>query len=213
MWNIQQFTFNPFQENTYLAYNANQEGFIIDAGNSEPAESEILFHFIESQGIKPLGLLQTHCHIDHVLGMKSVCEKYSLKPQMHKNEEPVLARMVNSARMYGMVYTAYSGDWSELEEGQLLKAGDDELKVLYVPGHAPGHVAFYCAAQNFVIGGDVLFDGSVGRTDLPGANHEVLMRSIRTQLYTLPDETIVYPGHGGATTIGKEKKTNPFVRG
>lgn len=213
MWQIQVFTFNPFSENTYLVYNEEKQGYLIDAGNSEPAESSLLFETIEKEGITILGLLQTHCHIDHVLGMKTVAEKYGVQPRMHPNEEPVLARMVHSARMYGIVYQPYTGDYTPLHDGEKIKAGKDEFEVIFVPGHAPGHIAFYCAAQNFVIGGDVLFEGSIGRTDLPGSNHEDLIRSIQTRLYILPDETRVFPGHGGDTTIGAEKKTNPFVRG
>ena len=209
MWQLQSFTFNPFAENTYLLWNENREAVIIDPGAHESYEKAKIKDFIDQNGLQPKFLLNTHCHLDHVLGEKWVAETWNLIPQFHLNEQMVMDRAEMAGQLYGVTFTNYSGSIQYLQEKQIIKLGDDELQVLYVPGHSPGHVCFYCPAQGFVIAGDTLFAGSIGRTDLPGGHHATLIERIKSELLTLPEDTVVYPGHGPATTVerGEEKQT------
>lgn len=207
------FTFNPVAENTYILYNQNKEAIIIDPGCYFPAEKELLKTFIGENGLKPVQLINTHCHLDHVFGNKWVYETYALELFIHPNEEMVLQFAPQSGKMWGLPFENYEGPLHFLQEGDIVTLGDYELKVLLAPGHSPGSICFYNEKEKFVIGGDVLFNENIGRTDLPGGNHATLLDSIKTQLYVLPDDVKVYPGHGEPTTIGHEKKYNPYVRG
>ena len=211
MLQIKSFVFSPIQENTYILYNEFRECIIIDPGCYFDEEKEALKIFIEDAKLKPVLLMNTHCHLDHVFGNKFIAEKYSLSLHLHIKEQQVLAFAPTSGLMYNMPFDNYTGELLLLKEGDIIKLGDDELKVIEAPGHSPGSVCFYCAAQNFIIGGDVLFHHSIGRTDLPGGSHETLLKNIRQKLLVLPQETIVYSGHGSITTIGEEKKYNPFL--
>jgi glyoxylase-like metal-dependent hydrolase (beta-lactamase superfamily II) len=211
MLKIKSFTFNPIQENTYLLYNEIKQCIIIDPGCYFDEEKEAIKEFVTQNDLKPTMLLNTHCHLDHVFGNKFIADTYQLTLQLHEKEKMVLAYAPTSGLMYNMPFDNYSGDFILLKEGDKILLGEDELKVLETPGHSPGSVCFYCAKQNFVIGGDVLFSGGIGRTDLPGGNHQVLLSNIRQKLFVLPDETAVYSGHGPATTIGEEKISNPFL--
>ena len=212
MLQIAMFTFSPIQENTYLLYNGEGQAALIDPGCYFPEEREQLSGFIAEKGLQPAYLLQTHCHLDHVFGLKWAAGHWGLTPQIHCNEEMVLQFAPASGKMWNLPFENYEGPLQWLTEGQEIRLGSDTLQVLFAPGHSPGHVCFYCATQGFVIGGDVLFQRSIGRTDLPGGSHSVLIESIRSQLFTLPDDTVVYPGHGPATTIGEEKRHNPFLQ-
>ena len=156
-------------------------------------------------------LINTHCHLDHVFGNKMVAEKYSLQLQLHKNEQAVLEFAPASGLMYNMPFDNYSGEFIFLNEGDIIRLGDDELKVLLTPGHSPGSLSFYCEKQHFIISGDVLFRNSIGRTDLPLGNHDQLIKSIKENLLVLPDKTVVYSGHGPVTTVGAERRENPFL--
>ena len=211
MLQIKSFVFSPIQENTYILYNEFKECVIIDPGCYFDEEKEQLKTFIDNNKLKPLLLLNTHCHLDHVFGNKFVAETYNLTLHLHEKEQQVLAFAPTSGLMYNMPFDNYAGNFLLLKEGDFIKLGDDKLIVIEAPGHSPGSVCFYCSAQNFVIGGDVLFQGSIGRTDLPGGNHQTLLNSIRQKLFVLPDETVVYNGHGSETSIGEEKKHNPFL--
>jgi glyoxylase-like metal-dependent hydrolase (beta-lactamase superfamily II) len=211
MFQIAMFTFSPIQENTYLLYNATGEAAIIDPGCYFDEEKETLASYIADHNLTVKYLLQTHCHLDHIFGLKWAAETYGLSPYMHANEQQVLAFGEISGQKWNLPFAGYKGPVQLLEEGQKISVGGDELKVLFAPGHSPGHVCFYCQKQDFVIGGDVLFQRSIGRTDLPGGNHQQLLTSIREQLFTLPDNTTVHPGHGPATKVGEEKRENPFL--
>lgn len=211
MFNIQSFTFNPVQENTYILYNESGTCIVIDPGCYFDEEKEELQDFISKSRLTPKMLLNTHCHLDHVFGNKFVAENYGLILHIHEKEKPVLERAPTSGLMWNLPFDNYTGELVYLKEGDTIELGDDKLKILFAPGHSPGSVCFYCAEQGFVIGGDVLFRQSIGRTDLPGGNHQTLLNSIRTQLFVLPDDTIVYSGHGEKTTIGFEKRNNPFL--
>lgn len=205
------FTFNPFQENTYVLSNETGNAIIIDPGCYFSAEWEELKNHLEEKALTPQRLLFTHCHLDHVFGTPWVAAHYNLLPEFHKEEEAVMEMAPVAGAKYGLTFDNYRGPVSFIEEGAEIKLGQDTLKVLFAPGHSPGSICFYSANQHFLIGGDVLFRDSIGRTDLPGGNHNQLLNSIRTVLFTLPDETVVYPGHGEHTTIGYEKKHNPFL--
>ncbi len=212
MFHIKSFTFSPIRENTYLLYNDDKNCIIIDPGCYFEEEKNELSQFISTHKLVPKMLLNTHCHLDHVFGNKYVAETYQLIPFIHELEKEMLAYAPVSGLMYEMPFENYEGDLKFLKEGDLIVIGEDELKVIFTPGHSKGSVSFYCAKQNFLISGDVLFFRSIGRTDLPGGNHETLLKSIREQLFILPDNTTVYSGHGQPTNIGDEKHSNPFLQ-
>ncbi len=212
MFYIKSFTFSPIRENTYVLYNDDKNCIIIDPGCYFDEEKNELSQFINTQKLVPKMLLNTHCHLDHVFGNKFVAEKYQLIPAIHELEKEMLEYAPVSGLMYEMPFENYEGELNFLKEGDSINIGDDELKVLFTPGHSKGSVSFYCAKQDFLISGDVLFFRSIGRTDLPGGNHETLIKSIREQLFILPDNTVVYSGHGQQTSIGEEKKSNPFLQ-
>ena len=209
---VQKFTFNPIQENTYVLYAENGECCIIDPGCYFEEERKVLFDFVVSNGLKPVLLLNTHCHLDHVFGNKYVSETWNLPLYLHELEKIVLGFAPKSAEMYGLPFENYHGEMNLLVPGNTITVGGNELKILFTPGHSPGSVSFYSEHSGFVISGDALFAGSIGRTDLPGGDYNQLENSIKSQLYTLPDATKVYSGHGGGTSIGYEKQNNPFVQ-
>jgi glyoxylase-like metal-dependent hydrolase (beta-lactamase superfamily II) len=211
MLKIKVFTFSPIQENTYVLYNENNECIIIDPGCYFHEEQQELDAFIDSNSLTPKMLLNTHCHLDHVFGNKFIAENYNLTLHLHPKEEVVLQFAPTSGLMYEMPFDNYQGELIFLNEGDTITLGEDELEIIQVPGHSPGSICFYCKAQQFIIGGDVLFNGSIGRTDLPLGHHQTLLNSIKQKLFVLPGEVIVYSGHGRDTTIGAEKKSNPFV--
>ncbi|WP_026768141.1 MBL fold metallo-hydrolase [Asinibacterium sp. OR53] len=212
MLQVKSFTFSPIQENTYLLYNDQGKAIIIDPGCYFTAEQETLKNFIKDTKLEPVQLLNTHCHLDHVFGNKWVHETYGLELYLHANEEAVLQRAPASGERWGMPFSNYVGPLHFLAHGDKVQLGTDQLQVILAPGHSPGSICFYHAAQEFLVGGDVLFHESIGRTDLPGGDHATLLNSIREQLYVLPESVTVYPGHGPSTTIGHEKRHNPFVR-
>lgn len=213
MLQVKSFVFSPIAENTYLLYNEHKEAIIIDPGCYHDEEKEELSGFISQHQLTVKMLLNTHCHLDHVFGNKFVAEKYTLIPHIHPLEKELLSYAPVSGLMYNLPFENYNGELLFLEEGQIISLGQDKLKVLFTPGHSPGSVSFYNQEQGFVVSGDVLFEHSIGRTDLPGGNIEILLDSIRKQLFSLPEQTIVYSGHGNKTTVGEEKKHNPFLQG
>ncbi|MFT3902819.1 MAG: MBL fold metallo-hydrolase [Niabella sp.] len=212
MLSIKRFEFNPIQENTYVLYNEQQQCCIIDPGCYFEEERNALKNFITENSLQPIYLLNTHCHLDHVFGNHFVAETWGLPLYMNEEEKFVLAFAPKSAEMYDLPFENFSGEKKYLKAGDIVRIGEDELKVLFTPGHSPGSISFYDEKDGFVISGDVLFSGSIGRTDLPSGDYDQLEQSIRTQLYTLPDAVKVYPGHGGGTSVGFEKNNNPFVR-
>ena len=213
MLTVKSFVFSPVQENTYVLSGAKDACIIIDPGCYFGNERAELKEFVEQQGLSPRLLLNTHCHLDHVFGNKFVHDTWDLPLHLHEKELRVLALAPEMGLQWGMPFENYRGEHVLLVPGQTVELGQDMLQILFLPGHSPGSVGFYCASQGFLIGGDVLFRESIGRTDLPGGDHETLMHSIREQLWPLPDDTVVYPGHGEPTTIGWEKRHNPFLKG
>ncbi|HYC28374.1 MAG TPA: MBL fold metallo-hydrolase, partial [Chitinophagaceae bacterium] len=178
MLTVKGFVFSPVQENTYVLYNEAGECCIIDPGCYSSNERNELKDFISGQRLQPKYLLNTHCHLDHVFGNKFVYDTYQLKPHIHPNEKPVLDYAPIAGQRWDLPFDNYTGEVSYITEKDTLRLGADELKILYAPGHSPGHVCFYCEAQGFVMGGDVLFRESIGRTDLPGGDFETLIASI-----------------------------------
>ena len=218
MLNIKAFTFNPVQENTYVLYNEKAECCIIDPGCYFPEEKNELKTWIERSGWNPLLLLNTHCHLDHVFGNKFIQDTWGLTLHIHEKEKKMLELAPASGEMWQLPFENYDGELIFIKEGEKIKLGNDEMEIRFTPGHSPGSVCFYYPQDaahepgGFVIGGDVLFNGSIGRTDLPGCDFDTLIKSIQTQLFTLPDDTKVYSGHGPVTTVGFEKMNNPFVK-
>jgi glyoxylase-like metal-dependent hydrolase (beta-lactamase superfamily II) len=213
MLHIAAFTFNPFQENTYLLINEKKECLIIDPGMYDETENQKLMAYIEQHELIPGKIINTHAHIDHIMGVDALKQKYQIPFGLHVKETPVLSGAVGSAMLFGLNFKIAPTVDFNIEEQKDLYFGEDKIEVRLAPGHSPGSIVFYCPKEGFAFGGDVLFQGSVGRTDLPGGDTETLIQSIREQLYTLPGETIIYPGHGPATTIAQEKRTNAFVKG
>lgn len=211
MLHVHTFTFNPVQENTYLLYNEMGLCCIIDPGCYFAPEEIALKQFIEDHQLKPVLLLNTHCHLDHIFGNRYVHRTWGLKLHLHPAEKIVLDRGPEVGQAWGLPFDNYDGELVYIEEGDTIKLGEEELQVIFTPGHSPGSVCFYSQAHKFLIGGDVLFNGSVGRTDLPGGSFATLEESIKTKLFLLHEDVIVYPGHGPSTTIGDEMRDNPFV--
>jgi glyoxylase-like metal-dependent hydrolase (beta-lactamase superfamily II) len=209
---IAAFTFNPFQENTYVLHDG-KDAIVVDPGCWNGSEEHELERYIVENGLAPVRLVLTHAHIDHVFGCAWMHTRFGLRPQMHRLDLPVLHAAPQVGRMYGTHCDPSPDPETYLDEGQTIELGGMVLDVLFVPGHAPGHIALYCADQKFILGGDVLFQRSIGRTDLPGGDMATLERSIREKLYALPDDTVVYCGHGPTTTIGEERRHNPFIPG
>jgi hydroxyacylglutathione hydrolase len=212
MLQIQTFTFNPLQENTYVLYDETRSCVIIDPGCYEKQEKQALEEFIRSKELTVTHLLNTHGHVDHVLGNAFVKQTFGVPLYIHSKDEATLRAVETYAANWGFVRYEPAQPDHYLNEGDTVTFGNSMLEVLFVPGHAPGHIAFYSADQKICIGGDVLFRGSIGRTDLPGGDFDTLIASIQTQLFPLGDDVVVYPGHGGSTTIGHEKRYNPFLR-
>lgn len=212
MLTVHQLVFNPFQENTFIISASNKDCIIVDPGNSNISEDLRLKTFIEDNDLTPVALVLTHFHLDHVFGNKFVNDTWGLLPTGHKDGEFTLAGNQRACEMYGLPYIPSPDIAHFIVDGDVIKLGDDEVKVIHVPGHSKGHVALICESSNWVVAGDVLFQQSIGRTDLPGGDLATLEKSIKEKMYLLPDDMIVYCGHGPETSIGNEKFSNPFVR-
>ncbi len=211
MIQIRSFCFGPFQENTYVLFDESNEALIIDPGNSSSSEHQHLKKFISDNNLNVKRLLLTHAHLDHISGNAFVFETWKLLPEVHVNDLVFIERHKQSADMYGLPCEPSPLPKVFLKEGEKIKWGNSELEMIFTPGHSPGSITFYNKEQQFIIAGDVLFYGSIGRTDLPMGNHETLIKSIKEKLFPLGDEVKVYNGHGQATTIGFERMNNPFL--
>jgi hydroxyacylglutathione hydrolase len=210
MLNVKVFTFNQVQENTYVLYNENNNTIVIDPGCYGTAEQQILKKFIQTNNLRVTQLINTHCHLDHVFGNKFVSEQYKVELHIHPLEQLVLQYAPIIGEKWGLPFENYEGQIHFINAGSNIKLDSDILEVLHTPGHSPGSISLYCKEQGFVISGDVLFYQSIGRTDLPGGNHETLLQSIKEQLLVLPNETVIHSGHGRSTTIGFERNNNPY---
>jgi glyoxylase-like metal-dependent hydrolase (beta-lactamase superfamily II) len=213
MLKVHKLVFNAFQENTFLIEGENSECFIIDPGCSNASENLELERFINEKGLKPKALVLTHFHLDHVFGNQFVYDEWGLLPTGHKDGELTLSGNERACQMYGLPYIPSPPIAHFLKDGDVLELGTDNINIIHVPGHSTGHIALVCESSGWVIAGDVLFQNSIGRTDLPGGDFDTLEKSIKEKMYLLPDDMIVYCGHGPETTIGNEKFANPFVKG
>ena len=210
---IKQIPNNPFQENTYVVWDeATMEAAIVDCGALFPQEEERIEAFVSDNNLKVKYILNTHLHLDHCFGNAWAAGRYDVLPMAHKEDETLLARMGEQARMFGLpfeVRTERLGGY--LKDGDVLTLGENRIEVIHTPGHSRGGLCFYIPSAEWLISGDSLFEGSIGRTDLEGGSYATLIKSITERLMTLAEETVVYPGHGPYTTIGDEKKSNPFL--
>jgi hydroxyacylglutathione hydrolase len=211
MISIHSFAFGPFQENTYILYDETKECIIVDPGCYDEQERAELAAFIETNRLRPVRLINTHCHIDHVVGNKFVAEKYKLPLEINELDLPNLNSLMMVAKMYNLQAEPSPAPSVYLNEGDVVKFGNSVLEILFTPGHSPGSITFYDRGQKFMLAGDVLFKGSIGRTDLPGGHYDTLISSIKDKLFPLGDDYVVYNGHGPSTTIGYEKKYNSFL--
>jgi len=203
-------TFSPIQVNTYILQGEGGECIIIDCGCYDRNEENKLGSFLEAEKLNPVLLLNTHCHLDHVFGNAFIFSRYGLRTRADKNDYYNLRSAPDHARLFGLSMGNPPEPGEPLADNEKIVAAGMQFEVMAVPGHTSGSLAFYFPARGAVFTGDALFAGSIGRTDLEGGDFETLIQSIQTRLFTLPDDTVVYPGHGPETTIGREKKTNPF---
>ena len=208
---IHHLVFSPFEVNTYIVTDKSKECVIIDPACNNKQEQEYLLKFIKENNLKPVKLLNTHCHLDHVFGNKFVCDTFNLETEASKDEEFNLDNAANAAKLYGVQMEEPYPIKKYIKEGEKIKFGFSELDILHIPGHTSGSLVFHSVDEKFAIAGDVLFNGSIGRTDLPGGNYETLIYQIKLKLFNLDDDTDIYPGHGPQTTVGNEKTDNPFL--
>ncbi len=210
MLSLKPFVFNPFSQNTYLLFDEKKNAYLIDPGNFNDLETKQLNDFIVNENLTLKNILLTHAHIDHVLGLQQAFDRYKVPVLLHKLEQEILDRNPIDANRFGFFFPPFVGQTSYIKEGETIALGDHQLEILHVPGHSPGSIAFYNAAQRILISGDALFQGSIGRTDLYKGNHQQLISSIEEKLFVLDDDTEVFSGHGNPTTIGFERQHNPF---
>ena len=209
---IKIFPFNQFLENTIVLSDSTNECIIIDPGCYNNEEKQILENYIIANNLKPVKLINTHCHIDHILGNNFVSSNWDIDLEINKNDLNLLNESNQIAKIYGFVnYENSPNPKKFLNEGDIVNFGNSELKVIFTPGHAPGHISLYSAKDNFIISGDVIFKNSIGRTDLAGGNFNILIETINNKILSLDDNVIIYCGHGPITTVGDERKNNPFL--
>jgi len=211
MLSIDSLVFNSFQVNTYLLRNEKGDCLVIDPAFYSREEISAFDGYISNAGLNVIGQVNTHCHVDHVLGVKHMQTAYGCPLRAHPNESDLLNNAPLMGEVFGLKVEPLSGIDQALHENDSIAVGKDSLRSILVPGHSPGSLSFYSAEAGFVVTGDALFQGSIGRTDLPGGDYDTLINSIQKNLLTLPPETIVYPGHGDPTTIGEEASNNPFL--
>ncbi len=210
--NIKSFTVNGFGVNSFILSDDSCECLIIDPGFYDQHEKDSLIDYINKNKLKPVTVLNTHCHVDHILGNKFVCEQFNLPLSIHREDQFLLDRAVQMGIIFGFDVQPSPPAGSYLKEGDVVRFGNSELEVIHTPGHSPGSISFYHKKDEFVIVGDVLFSGSIGRTDLPKGNYDTLISSILNKILVLPPETLVFPGHGPSTTVRHEYDTNPFLQ-
>ena len=211
MLKIKSFTFNPYQENTYLIFDDSKEAVIIDPGNYEAYENESISKFIDENKLQLKKIILTHCHLDHCLGNKYLNQKYGAELLIPFDERDLYKNVENIATLFGFPNYSHLDENKYLKEKDKIEFGNIKLDVLFLPGHSPGHLAFYCKKENICFSGDVLFYNSIGRTDLPGGDYDTLINSIKNKLFLLNPDTIIYSGHGPKTILKNEMKNNPFL--
>ncbi|MDF1570978.1 MAG: MBL fold metallo-hydrolase [Bacteroidales bacterium] len=212
MIQLKKMVFNSFQVNTYIIYDETGECIIVDPANYEPVEDQALSAFISEHNLVPVLNINTHCHIDHILGINHVKQAFNVPFRAHENEE----KLLSNAPLMGKVFGFNVGHLPAIDHfighGEVIAFGNSELRAIHVPGHSAGSLAFYAPGGEFAITGDALFAGSIGRTDLPGGDYDTLIASISSNLFSLPPATTIWPGHGESSTIGDEIANNTFFK-
>ena len=210
MLKIKKFTVNPLQENSYVLSDETGNCVFVDPGFYFEEEYEEVRSYVAENRLTPVMIANTHCHFDHIFGVEALRKEYNIPFLAHRDDEFWLEQAVEQGKMFGFDLNAVETLDSFFNDGEFLKFGNSQLEIIHIPGHSPGHVVFYSEVDEIVIAGDVLFYGSIGRTDLPRGNHELLISGIKSKLFSLPDDTKVFCGHGPETTLGFEKKNNPY---
>jgi len=208
---IKTFVFNSFQENTFVIHDASGEAFIIDPGCSTPEEEKKLRDYVYDNHLHPAAVVLTHGHIDHILGIPFCKREWNVPVWIHPGDGFLYLQAAVYAQVFGLKISSMPDPDRMLNEGDVLRCGEESLEVIHVPGHSPGGIALYNRANQVLFPGDILFSGSIGRSDLPGGDHQLLVDGIRRKLLALPEDTVVWPGHGPSTTIGEEKAHNPYL--
>jgi hydroxyacylglutathione hydrolase len=208
---IQCFSVNPFAENTYVLLEG-KEAVVIDPGFLYPAEYEKFYDLLRTNNVSLQAIILTHAHIDHILGVQTIHNRYDIPAYLHDDDRYFWDNFQTQAKMFGLEVKPFTFEPESLRTSKNWEIGNFNFEVRHTPGHAPGHVIFYIHNEKTLIGGDTVFLESIGRTDLYKGNYQLLEKSIREQIYTLPDDTKILPGHGPETTVGHEKKYNPFVK-
>ena len=211
MIKIEKFVVNPLSENSFALSDETNECIFIDPGYFYREEKREIKEYIVNSNLNPVKITNTHCHFDHIMGVEFIRDEYKVPFCAHAEDSFWVDKATEQGNMYGFKMPPVSPINEFLVEKEYVRFGNSELEIIHIPGHSPGHVVFYCKEDNFLIAGDVLFYGSIGRTDLPGGNYETLISNIKNKLFLLPDNTKVYCGHGQETTIGFEKNSNPFL--
>lgn len=211
MITIKTFPFNPFQVNTYVLSDETQEAIVIDPACYTGDEKTAILNYIEENNLKIRHLINTHCHVDHIVGAPFIKENFSVDFKANEADKELLEGAIEHGKIFGFELESVPDIEVNLDEGDVVEFGKSKLDIFSVPGHSPGSLAFYSKTDGFVIVGDALFLGSIGRTDLPGGDYNQLISSIKVKLLTLPDDTKVFPGHGPSTTVKNEHDTNPFL--
>jgi len=211
MIQIHQLTFGPFSENTYLISDSDKNAIVVDPGMYYPEENARFFEYINNHQLSLNRMILTHAHLDHVFGVNWVNKTYGLSPEVHLDDKVMYDNAVAVATQYGLQMKALVPPIVGLESGSSFEFGGVKFEVAHAPGHSPGSVCFYCEAESILIAGDVIFQGSIGRTDLPGGDFDTLISSIKRQVLTLPDDVTIYSGHGPITNVGQERIANPFL--
>jgi glyoxylase-like metal-dependent hydrolase (beta-lactamase superfamily II) len=211
MIKIEKFIFNDFQVNTYLLSDETKECLVVDPGCFTAEERNNLIQYCGKNKLKPVKIINTHCHVDHVLGNSFIYRNYNIPTAAHKDDKYLLDGVVEYGQMFGFAVERPPDINEYLADNSTVKFGKSELSILHVPGHSRGSIALYSPEQKFIIAGDVLFNGGIGRADLPGGSYDTLINSIKSRILTLPGDVVVYPGHGESTTVKAETETNPFL--
>jgi hydroxyacylglutathione hydrolase len=211
MIKIEKFVVNPLQENTFLLFDETGECILIDPGFHFKQEHDEIREFIEDHHLKPVMIANTHAHFDHIMGVEFIRREYGIPFRIHPDDKFWIDRAIDQARMFGFEMEPVGPPDSCFTDGDTLSFGHTILRILHVPGHSPGHVVFFSGSDKILIAGDVLFYGSIGRTDLPGGDYHTLISGIKSKLFLLPEDTKVYCGHGPETSLGFEMSSNPFL--
>lgn len=211
MISVKKFVVNPLGENSFIVYDETGECIFIDPGFFYEDEYQEIREFITKNKLNPVKIINTHCHFDHIMGVEFVRNEFKIPFFAHAEDNFWVEKAVQQAEMFGFEMESVMPADSFLVENEFVEFGNSRLQIIHIPGHSPGHVVFYSKNDKMLIAGDVLFYGSIGRTDLPGGNYQSLISNIKIKLFTLPDETKVYCGHGPETSLGFEKRTNPFL--